>query len=130
MTTLHPHTPTPTPFSSHPSPSRTGYQGEVSLFLAPPTFALKDCTTWSETGASDASQVAYVRPKIHDSIDYTWANMQAGASATTNATGVQAGSAPRMQQVMRPLLRDLEGGRATGMHAVFVAQMVAHNPPS
>ena len=74
--------------------------------------------------------MAYVRPKIHDSIDYTWANMQAGASATTNATGVQAGSAPRMQQVMRPLLRDLEGGRATGMHAVFVAQMVAHNPPS
>jgi hypothetical protein len=78
---------------------RTAYQGQVSLFLAPPPYALRDYLTWSDSGGINAEQVAFLRPKIHDTIDYTWADLAACASATNNASNVQAGTAPRMSQV-------------------------------
>jgi hypothetical protein len=80
-----------------PNP-RPAYQGQVSLFLAPPPYVLRDYLTWSDSGSINAEQVAFLRPKIHDSIDYTWADLAACASATNNASNVQAGTAPRMSQ--------------------------------
>jgi hypothetical protein len=96
-----------TPVPNHPDATpclrrRPGYQGQVSLFLAPPAYVLRDYLTWSDSGGINAEQLAFLRPKIHDTIDYTWADLAACASATNNASNVQAGTAPRMSQVGHP----------------------------
>lgn len=93
-------------------PCRPGYQAQVSIFLAPTNYTLKDYLSWPDTDAINNEQYAFVRAKLYISIVYTRANLYGAPTATSNATWSSAGTGPRLQQVRGSSKRRWEGEEA------------------
>ena len=76
---------------------RSGYEAQISLFMAPLNYTLGDYTQWSEDDAVGSQQVAWVRIKTHNTIPNTWVWAYSSVNSSyssTAATGGQLSQVP------------------------------------
>jgi len=74
---------------------RSGYQAQVSLFMAPTTYDLADYLSWPDTDTIGGQQLAWARIKIYPTIDYTWGSLYSSLNATSKGFGANG----RLSQV-------------------------------
>ena len=88
----------PPPPPHHPH-RRSGYQAQISLFMAPLNYTLGDYTQWNDANVLSSQQVAWVRIETYNGITFTWGSFWSTANGGSSSS---FGSNSQLtQQVMR-----------------------------